>query len=107
MQRISFKTALSRGCYAHIRYAADPITQISWRAMVLAELAMIGAEVGEAINEARHLQVDRVSPELRQELADVVLRVASLCELLRIDLTTEVAVKMVANRVRGPTPSGF
>lgn len=64
----------------------------------LAELMLIGSEVGEAANECRGKVVtDRIG----EELADVILRTLGLMEKLGLNPEMEVAAKMKANITKG------
>ena len=66
------------------------------RSAILAKLALIGSEVGEAIRAVQH--GDEV--DLATELADIVIRVLDLCGSEYIDLGRVMMVKMMRNRTR-------
>ena len=65
---------------------------------VLEALALIGSEVGEAVNECRG---DAPTENLGEELADIILRTLDLAEWQRIDIGKAIADKMAVNDVRG------
>lgn len=67
---------------------------------VAVRLALIHAEVSEALEEVRRPGPELVTPALGEELADVVLRVADLAGWLEIDLAAAVQSKMEINRTR-------
>lgn len=98
LQRYATGEALRRGCYQHLVYAGAPMTDGAWRAGVLSELALVAAEAGEAANEARKLPAGGLTAQFREELADIVIRTASLAGLLGVDLTTEIVEKMNKTR---------
>lgn len=78
--------------------AAVPVEQrrAMRRTALLAKLALITSEVGEAVS-ALQLGDD---PGFTEEVADIVIRVLDLCGYAQIDLGTEVIRKMQANRKR-------
>jgi NTP pyrophosphatase (non-canonical NTP hydrolase) len=62
-------------------------------------LCLVHAEVSEALElYRRHVPLD--SPEVAEELADIVIRVADFCGLFRIDLAKAVEEKLAYNRTR-------
>jgi NTP pyrophosphatase (non-canonical NTP hydrolase) len=72
---------------------------------VIVKLALITTEVAEAIEAARRVaKTDRAARErraqVREELADVVIRVLSLAAPLGYDMAREIAVKMGRNERR-------
>lgn len=66
------------------------------RTILLAKLALIASEVGEAVSALQHGD----DPGFSEEVADIVIRVLDLCGSARIDLGAEVVQKMQANRKR-------
>lgn len=66
------------------------------RNFVLAQLAMIASEVGEAVHAIQHGADDA----LGEELADVGIRLLDLAGFLRLDLGREIIEKMEANKSR-------
>lgn len=75
------------------------VKQQGWRNKTVLEcLALVASEVGEAVNECRN---DVPTPELRSELADIILRVVDLADMLNIDLELEVTKKMELCQQRG------
>lgn len=60
-------------------------------------MALVHSEVSEATEAIRH----RDEENFREELADVVIRVASIAAGLGIDLDTECQKKLEKNRHRG------
>lgn len=61
-------------------------------------LALIGSEVGEAVNECRE---EKINDELGAELADIVIRVFDFAEEMDIDIHKEMKDKMEINLQRG------
>lgn len=66
------------------------------RTILLAKLALITSEVGEAVSALQHGD----DPGFAEEVADVVIRVLDLCGYAHINLGDEVIQKMKANRKR-------
>lgn len=66
------------------------------RTILLAKLALITSEVGEAVSALQHGDEDAFA----EEVADIVIRVADLCGSESIDLGGEMLNKMMANRGR-------
>lgn len=66
------------------------------RTILLAKLALITSEVGEAVSALQHGD----DPGFAEEVADIVIRVLDLCGYAQIDMGTEVIQKMKANRKR-------
>lgn len=66
------------------------------RTILLAKLALITSEVGEAVSALQHGK----DQEFAEEVADIVIRVLDLCGYAQIDLSGEVIRKMMANRKR-------
>jgi NTP pyrophosphatase (non-canonical NTP hydrolase) len=64
----------------------------------LEALALVASEVGEAINECRG---ETPTPELAEELADIVLRVLDLAYWQGLDIEKAIMLKMQKNRLRG------
>lgn len=64
------------------------------KATVLESLALIGSEVGEAVNECRG---ESPTDEFPEELADIVLRVFDLAEKNDIDIEEEIRKKIEKN----------
>lgn len=67
-----------------------------WTILQLKWLAMIGSEVGEAVEAARLGDVDG----LAEELADIIIRVCNMAECCDIDLDEEVNKKQDKNEQR-------
>ena len=65
---------------------------------VLEALALIGSEVGEAVNECRG---DKPTGKLGEELADIILRVLDLTVTQGIDIEAQLLRKMAINEARG------
>lgn len=59
------------------------LSVITQRDFVLAQLAKIDSEVGEAVEEVQRGKLD--SDDFAEELADIIIRVLDLCGFLRID----------------------
>lgn len=77
----------------------DWVERMGWHnKTVLEALALIGSEVGEAVNECRGKEP---SNNFGTELADIILRVADLAEWQGIDLSETIAKKMAINEERG------
>ena len=78
--------------------AAVPVEQrrAMRRTILLAKLALITSEVGEAVRALQH--GDDLA--FQEEVADIVIRVLDLCGSDHIDLGEEVIQKMQANRRR-------
>lgn len=66
------------------------------RTTLLAKLALITSEVGEAVSALQHGS----DPGFAEEVADIVIRVLDLCGYAQIDLGGEMLNKMVSNRKR-------
>jgi NTP pyrophosphatase (non-canonical NTP hydrolase) len=66
------------------------------RTILLAKLALITSEIGEAVSALQHDSED----EFAEEIADIVIRVLDLCGFAHIDLGEEVILKMLHNRHR-------
>lgn len=73
---------------------------------VLALLALVASEIGEAVEDVRDWSLGLAYDEngkpcgLPSELADVVIRVADMCGLLGIDLNEAISAKMEYNATR-------
>lgn len=77
----------------------DWVVSMPWREKSPLEgLALIASEVGEAVNECRG---SFPTPELGAELADIVLRVFDLAEMLGINIEQECRTKMAHNIAKG------
>lgn len=90
------------------------------RRLILARLAMIGSEVGEAVDAVRASDVnvpafsvwvggehagpgparELTGTEHGSELADIVIRTMDLAEYMSIDLAGEIEAKMAKNALR-------
>lgn len=68
------------------------------RDFVLSQLAKIGCEVGEAVQEIQRKGIH--ADELAEELADVIIRVCDLAGYLEINLGRAVEKKMQFNATR-------
>ena len=64
--------------------------------ILLAKLALINSEVGEAVRALQHGD----DPGFAEEIADIVIRILDLCGYAHIDLGSEVINKMITNRKR-------
>lgn len=62
-----------------------------------AHMALVHTEVSEATEAIRKIDF----PNFREELADIIIRVASIAHGLGISLDDEVDAKLVANTKRG------
>ena len=67
------------------------------RDFILAQLAKIGSEVGEAVSVIQHGENNH---KLGEELADVIIRVLDLAGFLKIDIGEEIIAKMLKNKDR-------
>lgn len=77
----------------------DWVERMGWHnKTVLEALALVASEVGEAINECRG---EQPTPELAEELADIVLRVLDIAHWQGIDMEKELKNKMLKNKRRG------
>ena len=65
---------------------------------VLEALALIGSEVGEAVNECRQ---EEPSNKFGEELADIILRTIDLAEWKGVDIGHEIQRKMELNEING------
>lgn len=65
---------------------------------VLEALALVGSEVGEAVNECRG---EEPTPKFAAQLADIILRVVDLAHWQGIDLEAAITAKMKINEIRG------
>jgi NTP pyrophosphatase (non-canonical NTP hydrolase) len=77
----------------------DRITPQDWgeKYKIPALLDLIHSEISEATEGFRHDDLEN----FREELADAVIRILSLCEGLGIDLHAAVTAKIEKNRARG------
>lgn len=66
------------------------------RTILLAKLALIASEVGEAVREVQHGDEQAMAVEL----ADVVIRVLDMCGAEYIELGSVMLAKMMRNRKR-------
>ena len=66
------------------------------RTILLAKLALIASEVGEAVREVQHGN----EAAMAEELADVVIRILDMCGSEYIDLGSVMLAKMMRNRKR-------
>lgn len=66
------------------------------RTILLAKMALISSEVGEAVQALQHGAEDAFV----EELADIVIRILDLCGSEAIDLTLPLLAKMMSNRKR-------
>ncbi|TKA91782.1 hypothetical protein FAZ79_00310 [Guyparkeria sp. SB14A] len=77
----------------------DWVERMGWHNKTALEaLALIGSEVGEAVNECRG---EAPSAEFGSELEDIVLRVADLAKSEGVNLAEEIRSKMAINEKRG------
>lgn len=75
------------------------VEQMGWHNKTPLEyLALIGSEVGEAVNECRG---EEPTEKLGEELVDILLRTLDLMEELKLDIPNEIATKMSVNLNRG------
>ena len=70
--------------------------QAMFRTTLLAKLALITSEVGEAVSALQHGD----DSGFAEEVADIVIRVLDLCGYAHFDLGVEALRKMKANRKR-------
>ena len=99
-------TAGTHGFYDDIRAMTVFLNQqdqsalaaIAKRDFVLAQLAKVASEVGEAVQAIQRHDIN--SAELETELADIVIRVADLAGFLDVNLGLAVHRKMAVNRSR-------
>lgn len=68
---------------------------------VLEELALVGSEVGEAVNECRG---EKPTAHLGEELADVILRTVNVAKGQGIDINKAIIAKLKKNEKRGRKP---
>jgi len=61
-------------------------------------VALIASEIGEVANECR---MEKPSPLLGEELADVILRSLDMAHHFNVDIADEIAHKMKKNELRG------
>ena len=66
------------------------------RTTLLAKLALITSEVGEAVSALQHGD----DPGFAEEVADIVIRALDLCGYAHIDLGCKMLAKMEINRKR-------
>ena len=96
--------ALNHGFYVDIDVIMDHLVSVdkielseaAHRDFVLAQLAKITGEVGEAVSAIQH--GDDVG--FAEELADVVIRVFDLADYLNIKIGDEIVQKMARNKNR-------
>lgn len=75
------------------------IEKMGWhKSTTLERLALIGSEVGEAVNECRGW---KPSDKFGSELADIILRTIDLAHDKGIDIEAELAAKMATNEAKG------
>ena len=80
------------------RHDQPALAAIAKRDFVLAQLAKVASEVGEAVQAIQRHDIN--SAELETELADIVIRVADLAGFLDVNLGRAVHRKMAVNRSR-------
>lgn len=77
----------------------DWVERMGWHNKTTLEaLALIGSEVGEAVNECRG---DRPTEKLGEELADIILRTLDLSVTEGVDIAAAIQAKMELNEVNG------
>ena len=77
----------------------DWVERMGWHnKTVLEALALIGSEVGEAVNECRG---DEPTENFATELADIILRTADLAHTHGINLAATIRAKMALNEKNG------
>jgi NTP pyrophosphatase (non-canonical NTP hydrolase) len=64
----------------------------------LEQLGLVAGEIGEAVNECRN---DVPTPALQLELADIVLRVMGIADMLDFDLEKAILTKIQINERTG------
>ena len=75
------------------------VEEMGWHnKTVLESLALIGSEVGEAVNECRG---ECPTNAFGEELADIIMRTADLAVDHGIDLASEIEKKTLKNQERG------
>lgn len=73
------------------------LEKMHWDNAIAARLALIHTEVSEATEALRNMNFEN----FKEELADIVIRVADLAGGLNIDLEYEIERKMEKNKLRG------
>lgn len=77
----------------------DWVEEMGWHNKTPLEcLALVGSEVGEAVNECRG---ESPTEKLGEELADIILRTLDFAHAQRIDIDAQVIRKMDINRTNG------
>lgn len=81
-------------------WVTDPNSTMTEKARVhflICHMGLITEEVGEAVTGIR----TRDKENFAEEMGDVVIRAASICHGLGIDLEAAIAAKLAKNRTRG------
>lgn len=103
--KLAHENACEHGFYDDIDNLTDylvvndqpELAEIAKRDFVLAQLAKIASEIGEAVAVIQH---DRFMEGLREELADITIRTIDLAAYLNYQHGNDVAAKMERNRKR-------
>lgn len=95
LQKEAYEHAVESGFHAPKR--EDNVT--SFRHYLATYIALGISEFSEALEEIRKEVVDW--PKFAEELADVVIRVADLAALAKVDLNSAVTQKLEKNKTRG------
>lgn len=103
--KLAHENACEHGFYADIDNLTNylmvndqpRLAEIAKRDFVLAQLAKIASEIGEAVAVIQH---DRFMEGLNEELADITIRTMDLANYLSYRHGNDVAAKMERNRKR-------
>lgn len=102
---MAHRNAVDHGFYDEIDNVMDylnvndqpKLAEAARRDFVLAQLAKIASEVGEAVAAIQH---DRFMEGLNEELADITIRTIDLAAFLNYQHGNDVAAKMERNQKR-------
>lgn len=83
-----------------VKRHTDWVKSVGWwnSTTVLEDLALISSEIGEAVNECRG---NKPTKNFGKELADIVLRVCTVCGKNNINLNEELDKKIKLNYKKG------
>lgn len=90
----AYQTALSKGFW-HMAYALSTEDE---RTKLLAKMALVTSEIGEAVEA---LRTERYG-NIEEELADICIRVFDIAGYLRLSLHQAILAKMDSNEGRPP-----